>query len=294
MDHQGFLAGLPPETRAALTAPDTGTGLRHLALHAGVIALGALLIGMRVPGWPLLLPLHGFALIFLFTLVHECTHRTPFGPVWLNDLVGHLCGFLILLPFLWFRYFHLAHHRFTNIPGQDPELDGEKPQNRRQLLWHLSGLPVWWANMGVIWRLARGTEAARYLPPAALPRMRREARLMLALYGLLALTLPFSHLLFWIWILPILLGQPFLRLYLLAEHRDCPAVVNMFENTRTTFTTALLRFFAWNMPYHVEHHTMPMVPFHRLPQLHQLIRDHLRVTARGYVAFGRAYLARRR
>ena len=65
--------------------------------------------------------------------------------------------------------------------------------------------------------------------------------------------------------LPVLLGQPALRLYLLAEHGDCPRVANMFENTRTTFTTAMMRFLAWNMPYHVEHHVYPQVPFYRLP-----------------------------
>lgn len=95
------------------------------------------------------------------------------------------------------------------------------------------------------------------------------------------------------WLLPVLLGQPALRLFLLAEHGDCPQVANMFENTRTTFTTAVVRFLAWNMPYHVEHHVYPAVPFHQLPQLHQRMRDELRVTADGYAAFAKAYLARR-
>ncbi len=67
----------------------------------------------------------------------------------------------------------------------------------------------------------------------------------------------------------------------------------MFENTRTTFTTSVVRFLAWNMPYHVEHHVFPAVPFHRLPDLHRLIREDLKVTAEGYAAFSRDYLARR-
>ena len=48
------------------------------------------------------------------------------------------------------------------------------------------------------------------------------------------------------------------------------------------------------MPYHVEHHVFPNVPFHNLPELHGLIRSHLQVTADGYIAFTRAYLDRRR
>jgi fatty acid desaturase len=38
---------------------------------------------------------------------------------------------------------------------------------------------------------------------------------------------------------------------------------------------ALSRFIYWNMNYHVEHHMFPMVPYHRLPELHQLIKHDL-------------------
>jgi fatty acid desaturase len=67
----------------------------------------------------------------------------------------------------------------------------------------------------------------------------------------------------------------------------------MFQNTRTTFTNRLVRLLAWNMPYHVEHHVWPAVPFHRLPEVHALMKDVLRVTSDGYAAFSREYLARR-
>ena len=77
------------------------------------------------------------------------------------------------------------------------------------------------------------------------------------------------------WVMPMLLGQPFLRLYLLAEHGGCPKVRDMLANTRTTKTTALVRFLAWNMPYHTEHHVYPAVPFHRLPEAHDLLKDKL-------------------
>ena len=85
------------------------------------------------------------------------------------------------------------------------------------------------------------------------------------------LSLVWTDVVLWVWVVPALLGQPFLRLYLLAEHGDCPEVANMFENTRTTFTTRAVRWLAWNMPYHVEHHVWPTVPFHRLPEVHGLI-----------------------
>lgn len=293
MDHRAFLAALPAETRADLTGPSDRAGLLHLAGHGGAILACGGLIAAGVPGWWLLLPVQGVLVIFLFTLEHEATHRTPFASRWLNEGAGHACGFLLLLPFGWFRLFHLAHHRWTNLPGQDPELQGARPDSLRALVWHVSGLPYWGAMAGVLWRLARGTERAAWLPGNTVPRLRTEARVMLAGYALVAASLWWTPLAFWVWLVPVLLGQPVLRLYLLAEHGDCPQVANMFLNTRTTFTTALVRFLAWNMPFHTEHHVFPAVPFHRLPDLHRLMRGHLQVTAEGYAAFSRDYLARR-
>ena len=289
-DHKALIASLPPALKGQLTRTSTTSGLMHLAGHLGAIAATSALI--FTPLWPLALPLQGIFLIFLFTLEHEATHRTPFTAPALNTSVGRACGMVLILPFEWFRYFHLAHHRHTNLPGLDPELDGAKPSTRRQWLWHVSGLPYWAAQLRLMASLALGRTRAPYLPAQALPRMQREARVMLALYLILGVTL--GPVLLWLWLIPVLLGQPFLRLYLLAEHGDCPHVANMLENTRTTFTNRMLRFLAWNMPYHVEHHAYPAVPFHALPALHQHLRAHLHVTAPGYASFTRAYLARHR
>lgn len=293
VDHKTFLASLPPSTRTALTETSDRAGLTHLAVHAGTIALLAAMIAFHVPFWPLLLPLQGLFLAFLFALEHECTHRTPFASPRLNEAVGQTCGALILLPFTWFRAFHLAHHRFTNLDGQDPELASPKPETISAFLWHVSGLPYWASEARLLLRLAKGRPDDAFLPGRQRAPASREARLLLALYTLAALSLLASKILLWIWIVPSLLGQPVLRLYLLAEHGDCPRVADIFQNTRTTFTTGFVRFMAWNMPYHVEHHTYPTVPFHRLPALHRLIRTHLKVTAEGYAAFTRDYLKRR-
>ncbi len=122
------MAGLSPEVKAALTARSDAAGLGHLAGHLGAIVLCGALIAAGVPGWWVLLPVQGVLVIFLFTLEHEATHKTPFASEPLNEWVGRACGFLILLPFGWFRYFHLAHHRWTNIAGRDPELGSESLQ----------------------------------------------------------------------------------------------------------------------------------------------------------------------
>ena len=294
MDHKHFLAALPADLRDAMVVRSNGPGLWHLALHLGAIFAVGGLIATGVLGWWALLPAQGVLIVFLFTLEHEATHRTPFRSVGLNDWIGRFAGFLILLPFEWFRAFHLAHHRWTNIDGRDPELAAAKPETLRAWVWHVSGLPYWISEVRLLAALVRGRVEGDYVPKAAKPRIIAEARGMTLGYLLAGLTLLWSPILLWVWVIPVLLGQPFLRLYLLAEHGDCEKVANMFLNTRTTFTTGLVRFLAWNMPYHVEHHIWPAVPFHRLPEVHHLMKEELKVTADGYGAFTREYLRRRR
>jgi fatty acid desaturase len=223
--------------------------------------------------------------------MHEAAHRTAFATGWINDAVARAAGFLLLIPPEWFRHFHFAHHRHTQDPARDPELAHPKPDGWPAYVLHVSGLPVWWGAVRVLVANAGGGGDERFVPNAARGALTREARVMLGGYAALTLAslAAGSAFLVWVWLLPAVLGQPFLRLFLLAEHGRCPAVANMFENSRTTFTTQAMRVLSWNMPYHAEHHTWPAVPFHRLPALHRLASAHLRITEEGYVRFNRAY-----
>lgn len=292
MDHRALLASLSREQRRALTEKSDRPGVVRLASHAGLIVVLGTLILMRVPAWPLLLPIQGILIVFLFTLEHETIHRTAFASERLNDWVARFCGFLIAIPAEWFRYFHFAHHRHTQDPDHDPELGEGKPETLRDYLIHVSGLPLWWSLARTLSANAIGTRRDGFVPENARRRVRREARLTLAAYAVLAVLsiAAGSTALLWVWIVPVLLGQPFLRLYLLAEHGRCPFVANMLENTRTTYTNRVVRWLAWNMPYHAEHHAYPVVPFHRLPDFHRIAREHLRETENGYARFHAAYV----
>ena len=184
----------------------------------------------------------------------------------------------------WFRWFHLAHHRFTQDPRRDPELAVPKPRSACAWLWHVSGLPYWLGQARVLLALAMGRVQGGFVPAARRAGVVGEARLFLLGYATLAVASVAvgSEVLLWYWLLPALLGQPLLRLYLLAEHTGCPEVPDMLANTRTTLTCAPVRWLAWNMPWHVEHHVAPAVPFHALSQVHALIADRIAVPGPGY------------
>jgi fatty acid desaturase len=272
-----------------------GPGLRHLAGHLALLALtGAGIAAARgtLWLWPAMF-VHGVVLIFLFMPLHECIHRTAFKTRALNEAVAFVIGVLILLPREYFRAFHFAHHRFTQDPERDPELAAPKPATLGQWLWQVSGRGYWVS-------LGRGlVEHAFGRAPESFykdERQRRvvitEARIVLALYALVAVvSVAFaSDVALVYWVVPALLGQPALRLYLMAEHMLCPLVPDMLANTRTTYTNAAVRFLAWNMPFHAEHHAYPAVPFHRLPEVNRVLAPALKTTAPGYLAVQRAIL----
>lgn len=289
MDHQTLIAALAPEDRATLTERSDAKGLWHLVGTLLCLAVTGIWIGLGLPFWPLILVPHGILLVFLFTLEHECTHQTPFATPLINEAVGRVCGLVLFLPFLWFRYFHLAHHRYTNDPERDPELaDPGRPETWPAYLVYVTGWRYWKSVFHTLGINALGRADADYLPASRLNVITLEARVMLLVYLVALIAAPVM--LFWVWLLPMILGMPFLRLYLLAEHGRCPPVANMFANTRTTLTNRVVRFIAWNMPYHAEHHAYPAVPFHQLPRLHAVTKEYLQAKENGYTAFNKRYV----
>lgn len=288
ISHREVVAALAPEVLTALKASRDGPGLKRLAIQVPVLLASGSLVFWLTPSFLLLpaLVVHGILVVFLFTLEHECIHGTAFRNPALNAICAAVGGFLLVLPPTYFRFFHFAHHRFTQDPAHDPELATPRPRDRREYLIYLSGIPYWRAAVTELWRNALGQSRRDYVPPGGQPRLVWEARAYAGAYAMLALvsiwqgwTWPL-----WLWVFPALLGQPFLRAYLLAEHGACPLVADMLTNTRTTFTNRIVNGLAWNMPHHTAHHALPVVPFHQLPELTRLLKPHLRTTAEGYVA----------
>jgi fatty acid desaturase len=292
-----YATARPPERNALLrlAARSDLKGLVQLACHlSALFATGALVWSTRNTPW--LLPamlLHGIILVFLFAPLHEAVHWTAFRRHRLNVVVASACGAVLMLPPAYFRAFHFAHHRHTQDPARDPELASPKPLTLADYLWHVSGLPYWRERLVTTLRHARGCVAEPFIASRHRPAIMGEARLLLGLYllaviGSIVLSSPA---LLYLWVGPALLGQPFLRLYLLAEHTGCPLVASMLENSRTTRSLAAIRRLAWNMPYHAEHHAYPALPFHALPAAHRLLRARITVQAAGYVAVHREILA---
>lgn len=272
-----------------LSARSDAPAARRAAGHLAAIAAAASALWFALGSWwalPLTILL-GYVLAFLFTMEHETAHQTAFRTRAWNYVLGHVAGFAILLPYEYYRAFHWEHHRYTQDPERDPELAMPLPGTPAGLLWTWSGGPMLIGRLRLLFAHGvRGKVSVPWVQPDKRPLIAREARAYLAGYAMViaASMAAGSAVVVWLWLLPLLVGQLFLRPYLLAEHTGCAHSADMLENTRTTYTNAIVRFFAWNMPFHAEHHAYPAVPFHALPGLNRLLARHIVHTAPGYPA----------
>ncbi len=276
------------EQRAYMARTDRH-GLMFLAGHAAALGVTGWLIYVTQGGWwimPAMLA-HGFVMAFLFAPVHECSHGTPFRTRRLNEAVFWLVSLVYGVPPTFFRYSHGTHHTYTQIRGRDPDMVLPQRATLWDYLYYVTAIPFWKRNFLWFVKQACGSvDPAQlyFLPDGELPRVTREARIFAAVYAAIAAAAIYAGspapLLYWV--IPRLVGEPFMRWIRIAEHAECPEGADLRENTRTTRAPAWLTLLFWNMPYHAEHHLCPKVPFHALPRLHAAIGDRVHPVGRGY------------
>ncbi|MFO1160032.1 MAG: fatty acid desaturase [Reyranellaceae bacterium] len=280
---------LPADVLKRLSARSDARGLMQTAAHlALLIAGGALVLATKGTWWlaPALL-LQGIFVNALFGAMHESVHYGSFRTRWMAELLAFLSGAAILNNAGFYRHFHYAHHRYTQDPERDPELvTSGTPRTWQQYLFRISAIPFLMLRARDIFLFPLGWHGnVSYLEASAWPEVERWGRWLLAFYALLiagSIALR-TDVLLWVWIIPLLIGLPLLRLYLLCEHTLCPNSDDGFANTRTTLSTPLVRFLMWNLPYHAEHHLFPGITFHNLPEAHRLLRPHLKFVGKGYI-----------
>lgn len=254
------------------------------------------------------LPLWGFVLALLLGLLiiagrqlclailqHDAAHGTLFKSKWGNDvLTDWLCARPIWNELHKYRPYHLVHHAHTST-AQDPDLSlvSGFPTSRRSLLRKLlrdltgmTGLKfllgrllmdagvLKWTVANDVQRLpANGRRWWDYARSLAL----NSAGMLLVNGLLLALLWQLGQAwLFAVWVLAYISPFPLLlRIRSLAEHACLPSSNNPLHNTRSTAAGWLARMTVApvRVNFHIEHHLMASVPYFRLPQMHQLLRE---------------------
>jgi fatty acid desaturase len=280
-----------------LNARSNLKGFLRLFGHLAVMATSGFLWATHSNDglWALpFLTLYGFSLAAMFAPVHECVHRTAFASQWLNDGVAWFAGVLSLYNSTFYRRYHKWHHRYTRIPGKDPELSDPTPDSVWTYGLALSGLPWWWGKVKGHIRVALGQlDDCPFIAETARAEVIRSTWLQLGVYaGAIALSFIAGQPWFLLyWLLPLAVGQPILRFILLAEHTGCTLDNNPLTNTRTTLTLWPLRFLMWNMPFHAEHHLYASIPFHALPDAHKYLSSRFERVDSGYIRVNREIVA---
>jgi fatty acid desaturase len=209
---------------------------------------------------------------------HETGHGTAFKSRWLDEALYQLASFMIMRdPTVW-RWSHTRHHTDTLILGRDPEIAAMRPARLARLLVNFFGLVDVPVAFGLMFRHASGrltAEEADFVPEPERHKVYRTARIDLAIY---AVTIA-SAVAFRSWLPVVLIGGPriygafMLNVYALTQHAGLGEnALDHRLNTRTVKMCVVNRFLYWNMNYHVEHHMFPMVPYYRLPELHEEVK----------------------
>lgn len=262
------------KTLRRLSAASTWIGAAQAASHVAVVGVTGSLLWLTWGTWwavPLFVA-HGTLLNFLYAGQHELSHSTVFRARWLNEWVGRIFGFVLFYPRTFDQVQHMAHHRYTQDWTRDGELSRPRYNLTSYLLW-MSGVTYWYTRWRRILRFSFGIVTEPYLPVYRHVEMIREARLHLLGYLAIAgLSVGFHT---WaaiiLWLAPLCAMKFTHQLQNTIEHLGLAHTDDMFANTRSTRTNAIVRWMAWQMPYHTAHHAFPAVPFHRLHELNKIL-----------------------
>ncbi len=245
--------------------------LNHFPWLAVIWGFGNTLCWLAL--WPLVLleaiPLWlGFLIATLNLLLaylpsHEAQHSIvamPGKPLrWLNELLGHVSAFPLVIPFRVLRETHMEHHKYTNDPERDPDYDTHAD-----------------TPLGAIWATIQQRQPRPHgKTPAYISTLERLGR-----HDLILETI--AHNLFYIgvlvafawtgyaieaallWWLPRHLSLTYLHFFLSWAPHNPRLGTDRYNNTRS-FRSLLGNIGSMGMQFHIVHHLHPRIPLYRTP-----------------------------
>ncbi len=274
---------LDKKTLKSIATRSDRPGLIYLAKWAVVLGLTGALVWLSLGTlwmWPAMF-IHGVVLtVPAYSFSHEAAHGTAFRTRWLNETVLWVTSLLYMEEPLHRRYTHTNHHTHTWHVGKDSQMPFDTPMGFDGWLTEITGFGLLRFHMQVFWHLAIShyTDTMKMVTPEnEFAKMTRNARIMLAIYALIAVA-PFVGIWWPIWfiVIPRIMGAPVMLLFTLIQHvelqENSPSIL---ESTRSFQGHWLANFLYMNMNNHVEHHLYPQVPFHALPKLAKAVQDQL-------------------
>jgi MocE subfamily Rieske [2Fe-2S] domain protein len=209
---------------------------------------------------------------------HESGHGTAFKTDWMNNALYELASFMVCRESVLWRWSHTRHHSDTIIVGRDPEIGVMRPVSWATLFLKIINVPYIFNYYRGVVRHALGRmtpQEKTFVPPGEFGRIYLRARIYLLIYlAVIVAAIATRSLLPFMFVgLPNLYGAWLQWLYGVQQHAGLAEdVLDHRMNTRTVYMNFINRYLYWNMGYHTEHHMFPMVPYHNLGKLHELIK----------------------
>ena len=277
-----YASPVPRDVMRELLERRDGPALRDTLLYFALIFTAAYLTWRLWGSWWALLPMMAYGVLYASASDarwHEAGHGTAFRTDWMNDALYEVASFMVLRESIPWRWSHARHHSDTIIVGRDPEIAVPRPPDAWAMLWKCFNYRAFrrYVTNITLHTFGRVTaEEATFIPPSeygkVFLRARVYAAIFVTMFGLCAYYhtwLPFVFVLG-----PNLYGAWLMAVYGWTQHAGLAEnVLDHRLNCRTIHMNRVHRFLYWNMNYHLEHHMFPMVPYHQLPRLHELVKD---------------------
>lgn len=230
------------------------------------------------------------AIVFLhaFLWVHECGHNSLSSNKKINALIGHIFGVFCFMPFYTWKFIHEEHHKWTGHIDNDPVfalLKDARQKKKLPWIFHFGWRTFIPLNMLFL-------HMVYWFYPLTLSKQNKLTKYIFKYTLFSTLTLIVSYGLI-IWLLPkgihLYAFFPAIVLYgLIWETLSTPQHLGLeptthkprlkdhVETTRSTwFPFFLQRYLFLNFGYHIEHHLFPVLPWHELDKVHNLVKEKL-------------------
>lgn len=222
--------------------------------------------------------------------IHEASHYTLIHPKTLNNAIGHFLCSLLGFDLLRYREHHFVHHRRYGTKSDPDWIDYQLDGKPRNLGAFLAGVAVTYCFVGGGVRLIRRTAVEKRVVSRALRVDSRLISLPMTIFVQFILFVMLSMYTVWwyyfvFWMLPAAIFPVyFSMLRMFGEHGglEAEATQNQILFARTLACNGkgiwkLISIFEkltlapFNFNLHHEHHWFPNVPYHCLPELHELL-----------------------
>jgi Na+-transporting NADH:ubiquinone oxidoreductase subunit F len=277
-----YQCAVPRQTMRELLARRDGPAIRDTILwFALILGFGLSVYALRGTWW--VVPTYLIYCVLYGTTSdsrwHESGHGTAFKTDWMNNTLYEIASFMVMREATVWRWSHNRHHSDTIIVGRDPEIAVPRPPDIHAVIRTFFNLHVYARYFPRILLHAFGRmDAAEktFIPEVEFSATYLRARIYVAIYaGVITLSIYIRS------ILPLLFvgganltGSWLMVVYGLTQHAGLAEnVIDHRLNCRTVYMNPIHRFLYWNMNYHVEHHMFPLVPYHALPKLHDVVKD---------------------